>query len=105
VKYLLILVLLLQGCATAPQWTKSPETFAVCKAVDIGSTAYGIHAGMVHEANPIIAGTLAHGYFPLIAISFGIYELLKYLHNDSVNQGANAATCGIAAHNVLLLVK
>jgi hypothetical protein len=81
----------------------SPTTFAVCKAVDIASTAYLIHNGLAIEANPIVAATLSHGYFPLIAISVGIYFLLKH-YNDPIATGvANVATCGVAVHNLLLI--
>lgn len=104
----LILCLLLTGCATTqlaevPAVVTSPETFAVCKAVDIASTAYLIHNGLAIEANPIVAATLAHGYFPIIAISVGIYFLLKH-YNDPIATGvANVATCGVAVHNLLLI--
>ena len=81
----------------------SPETFAVCKALDIGTTAYLISHGLAVEANPIVAATLAHGYFPIIAISVGIYFLLKH-YNDPVATGfANVVTCGVGVHNLLLI--
>lgn len=88
---------------TVTEVVTSPTTFAVCKALDIGTTYYLISHGLAVEANPIVAATLAHGYFPLIAISVGIYFLLKH-YNDPVATGiANVATCGVGVHNLLLI--
>ena len=81
----------------------SPETFAVCKAVDIASTSYLLTHGLGVEANPVVAPLIAHGYVPLIALSVGLYYLLKW-HNSPVVTGvANVATCGVAVHNLLLI--
>ena len=105
----LALALLVSGCASLPDRTSaekaatSPTTFAVCKTVDIGSTALLLHTGHFVEANPLVAGILSHGYFPLIALSVGVYELLVHLNNPTVTLAVNAVTCGVAAHNLLML--
>lgn len=98
----------LVGCATtqlggAPEVVTSPETFAVCKAVDIASTAYLIHNGLAVEANPIVAATLSHGYLPLVVISVGIYYALKHFQDPVAIGVANFATCGVAINNLLLI--
>ena len=81
----------------------SPETFALCKAVDIASTAYLLSHGGFIESNPIVAATMSHGYFPIIAISVGIYFLLKHFQDPVATGIANVATCGVAVHNLLLI--
>lgn len=106
----LLLILLLSGCAAvqsitdaAPPAAKSTTTFAVCKTLDITSTAYGIRAGLVHEANPLMGATLAHGYFPMIAIGIGIWYMLDKLNDPTATLTVNTVTCGTAAHNLWLL--
>jgi uncharacterized protein YceK len=107
---LCFLLILLTGCSTiqtvtdaAPTAAKSPTTFAVCKTVDIASTAYGIRAGLVHESNPILGATLSHGYFPMIAIGVGVWYLLDRLQDKTATLAGNTVTCGVAAHNLWLL--
>jgi hypothetical protein len=98
-----LLFLTTLAVAEVPELMTSPETFAVCKAVDIASTAYLLSQGGFVEANSIVAGSLAHGYFPLIAFSVGLYFLLKHL-NDPVTTGVtNVVTCGVGVHNLLLI--
>ena len=91
------------GCATIKPIAESPETFAVCKVADIATTAAILSKGGV-ELNPIAKGLLSHGYLPIIIISVGIYYLLKELENPNLNIAANAVTCGVSAHNALVLV-
>lgn len=92
----------------------SPETFAVCKTLDILSTAYVIEKGIAVEGNPIVAATMEFGkasgigtYTPLILISIFLYNLIK--QNKDV-EGAktatgivNGLTCGAAISNILLI--
>ena len=99
----LVLIFSMAGCASIKPIAESPETFAACKTVDIATTA-AIISGGGHELNPIAKGLLAHGYIPIIAISVGIYYLLKELNEPKLNVAANAVTCGVAAHNALILV-
>lgn len=99
----LLLSLSLIGCASIKPIAESPETFAVCKTIDIATTAVILSNGGV-ELNPIAKGLLAHGYIPIIAISVGIYFLLKELNEPKLNVAANAVTCGVSAHNALVLV-
>jgi hypothetical protein len=81
----------------------SPELFAVCKAADVISTAYVIEHGIGVEANPIVTPLIAHGYIPLILVSYGMYRLIKWLNNPGATLGANVATCAAAVNNLLLI--
>ena len=82
----------------------STETFAVCKAVDVASTIYLLSHGLGVEANPVVAWTISvGGYVPLIAASVGLYYLLKHFDNPAATGAANIITCGVAAHNLLLM--
>ena len=98
-----LLFLTTLAVAEVPELMTSPETFAVCKAVDIASTAYLLSQGGFVEANPIVAGSLAHGYFPIIVFSIGLYLLLKHLDEPKATVGVNVITCGVGIHNLLLI--
>lgn len=102
----LIIAFLLAGCSTL----EKPETFAVCKAADVVTTVVAVHSGAGAEVNPLLKpivgsmtkltlGTVA----PLIAVSFGIAWLVKQVNNPTVTAAATVATCGVAAHNLLVL--
>jgi hypothetical protein len=43
------------------------------------------------------------GYVPLIAFSVGLYYLIKYANEPVATGVANVVTCGVAAHNLLLI--
>lgn len=96
---------LLAGCATIKEVAASPETFAVCKAADVATTAIALSSGHFVEANPLAKVLLAHGYFPLIAVSVGMYLIIKHYNDERLTMAANAVTCPIAAHNLFLLVR
>ena len=85
----------------------SPTTFAVCKTVDIASTAYLLEHGLATEANPLVAPLIAHGYIPLIAVSLGIYWMMKHFKDQpgakTATAVANGVTCLAATQNLLLL--
>lgn len=108
-RLLIGLLLCLSLTARADDWLSdaatSPDTFAVCKGVDIASTAYIIHTGIGHEANPLMRALLSHGYFPMIAFGAGIWWWLDQVDNPEATLSANAVTCGVAAHNVLLILQ
>lgn len=84
----------------------SPDTFAVCKTVDIASTAYLLEHGFV-ESNPLVAPLIAHGYIPLIAVSLGVYWMMKHFKDQpgakTATAVANGVTCLAATQNLLLL--
>lgn len=83
----------------------SPTTFAVCKTLDVATTAHllATHPGAV-EANPLVAGVLHAGGFPaLIAISVGLYFLVKQIESPVARGAVNVATCGAAANNLSLM--
>jgi hypothetical protein len=81
----------------------SPTTFAVCKTVDVASTAYLRDKGLAVEANTIVRPLIANGYFPLIALSIVVWWLLDDLNSKPVTTVANVVTCGVAAHNLMLI--
>lgn len=81
----------------------SPETFAVCKTLDIASTSYIITKGIGYEANPMVAPLITHGYFPLVLISAGMYWALKEYANKPTTIAVNIGTCVVALHNLLLI--
>jgi hypothetical protein len=104
-------LLLIANAFAAPtleEVVTSPKTFAVCKAVDIASTAYLLEHGLAIEANPVVAWSLKiGGYAPLVFASIGIYWLMeKYKEAEGVRTGiaiANGVTCGVAVSNLLLV--
>ena len=60
---------------------------------------------MASELNPLVAGLLSQGYFPIIAISIGIWYALDRMQNKTATMAANAITCPVAAHNLFLILK
>jgi len=107
-KFLFIFCLLFSLSAHADDLmdvATSPTTFAVCKTIDIASTAYIIHTGIGYEANGLVASLLTHGYFPLILVSAGIWYWLKKEDNKVATGTVNAVTCGVSLHNLILIAK
>ena len=92
-----------QAAPTLEEVATSPETFAVCKAVDIASTSYIITNGLGYETNPVVAKLITNGYFPLVVISAGLYWALKYFDNKPAIIAANAGTCFVAARNLMMI--
>ena len=93
----------MQGCATL----QHPTTYAVCTAVDLISTHAALEAGFV-EANPIVAGILGSGGWPLlIAINVGIIWLLyKYRDKEEAKIAIGVGSvvrCAVGVNNLLLL--
>jgi len=114
-KNLLILLLasLLFGCA-AVKVAETPQALAGCAALDAATTAYTVHAGLAHEANPLLAGSVnAHHFLPMVLSKFAIVGLVwwiyeKYKDNAAARAGVGVATvttCGVALHNALLITK
>ena len=99
----LLLSLGLIGCTSIKPIAESPETFAACKTVDIATTAAIINGGG-HEMNPIAKVLIGHSYIPLIAVSIGIYLILKEVNDPEITMVANAVTCPVAAHNLGVLL-
>lgn len=101
---LLLLVISLSGRAIElEEVAASPETFLVCKTLDIASTSYIISHGIGYEANPIVAPLITNGYLPLVLLSAGVYWLLKQTNDNTTTTLANVMTCGVAIHNLLLI--
>jgi hypothetical protein len=80
----------------------SPETFAVCKTVDIATTAIILSQGGV-ENNAFVAWSLKSGYAPLVFVSIGIYWAMVKFGNKTSNTVVNTVTCGVALHNVIIM--
>ena len=105
-----LVAILLLSCAVAhaaptlEDIATSPETFAVCKTLDIASTAYILEHGIGYESNPLVAWSLRiGGYGPLILVSTGIYFWLKHLDNKPATAAVNLITCGVVVHNLLMI--
>ena len=81
----------------------SPTTFAVCKSADVVSTLYVIQNGIGYESNPLMAAVLAHGALPFIGLSYCVYWWIKQLGQPTATLIANAITCPVALHNLLLI--
>ena len=92
------------NAGTVEDIVTSPTTFAACKAVDVVSTIHLLSIGGFVEANPIVAWSISvGGYVPLIAVSVGMWYLIKEV-NDPVATGiANVVTCAVAGHNLTLI--
>ena len=92
------------SAGTVEDIVTSPTTFAVCKAVDVVSTIHLLSVGGFVEANPLVAWSLSiGGYVPLIAVSIGMWYLLKELNNPIATGVANVVTCSVAMHNLTLI--
>ena len=106
-RFVFSILLLLSFAApaqTLEEVVTSPTTFAVCKVVDVVSTIHLLSVGGFVEANPIVAWSMSvGGYVPLIAVSVGLWYLLKELNNPYATGIANIVTCGVAVHNLTLI--
>lgn len=102
----LLAILLLSSCATVQSVAESPTTFAVCKTVDVATTAYALNSGHFREANPILKPFIGpHHFVPLIAFSFALWWVIQKLNEPKLTMAANAITCGVSAHNIGLLMQ
>jgi hypothetical protein len=92
-----------QAAPSLEEVATSTDTFAVCKAADVITTAYVIEHGIGVETNPIVAPLIAHGYIPLILVSYGMYRLIKWINNPGATLAVNVVTCGAAINNLMLI--
>ena len=104
-KLMIVLAFVLSGCATVQDVVTSPKTFAVCKTADIATTAVLLKSSAFAEGNGLVAATLSHGYFPLIAMSYGLYKLIDYLNEPVATTAANVVTCAAVVSNSILLLR
>lgn len=100
-----LLTTVLIGCTTIKTVAESTDTFAVCKAADVATTYLGVSSGKFIEANPVMAKLLSFGWLPFVGLSVGLYYWLVEINDKEVTTAANAITCGVAGHNMLLLIK
>ena len=114
VAYIVIVVIVtlvgLKTCAagTLEDVATSPDTFALCKTMDIASTAYLLEHGLATEANPLVVWSLkVGGWAPLVFVSIGIYwAMQKFKDQPGAKPAtaiANGVTCIAATQNLLLL--
>lgn len=89
---------------SAVEMMQSSTTFAVCKGLDIATTAYALNYGFV-EKNPIVAASLHYGYAPIIALSVGLWYLMDKYATPEARFVSNVMTCGVGMHNLYLLIK
>lgn len=102
----IIAAVLLTGCAELQTVATSPNTFAICKAADVVTTAVALNSGKFVEANPVLKPFIGpHHFLPLIAYSFALWWIIDRLNNPKVTLAANVLTCGAAGHNAVLLLK
>ena len=99
------MIISLSGCATM----SNPNTFAVCSTLDVASTIVALESGLV-EANPLIAGVINSGGYPLLIALNVVVIWLMYRYHQKSKQGSefpivigSGLRCGAAIHNVLLL--
>ena len=100
------------GCATADNHPyvkamSSDEAAILCQSADALTTYAAIaKVGGIHEANPLMAGVLKAGGWPLFFIIKAAMAI--YMTSDAINPtvaaAVNTATCGIAAQNVGVIV-
>ena len=112
-KLLVVLVLLLSGCA-ALDVVERPEALTVCTAADIGTTAYAVHTGLAHEVNPLLAPSVnAHHFLPMVLSKLALVGLIwwayeQYNDYQIAKAGVGVATvvtCGVSANNALTIIK
>lgn len=101
----ILLALVLTGCASLRETAESTDTFAACKALDVATTAYGVKTGLLVEKNPLVSGLIGQGVLPFAIISFAVWMLIDHINNKHLTMGLNVATCPIAAHNLLLIAR
>ena len=77
----IILSLIVGGCATAQKVVTSPESFVVCRAVDVTSTIGLLSIGG-KELNPVLAPLLKAGYGPFIVLELLITIGIMHLWDD-----------------------
>lgn len=92
----------------------SPEAFTVCTVADVATTVAAIQLGVGVEANPLLSGSVnAHHFLPLVLSKLAVIGLIYWLYTEyEASQAAklgvgaaSAITCGVAANNLLLIVK
>lgn len=95
----ILLAVFLSGCAQF----SSKEATVGCQAADTVTTIIALKSG-ASEANPLLAPLIASvGYGGLIVVKALVTWLLLEVREEApeVVGGVNAATCAVAARNVL----
>lgn len=105
--------------ATDAAWLEraatSTVTLAVCKGADVATTVVALHSGRGVEANPLVkplvsgikAGTGLNmaAVLPLVAVSAAFVALIHWIDSPPTTAVTNVITCGVAAHNALLIFR
>lgn len=107
---LVAFTLLMNSCAEI----QSKEAPLTCASTDLGTTVLAVSSGLGVEKNPLLAPSVnAHHFFPLALVKLLPVALIWWAwdwieQHDSIHDGIAAAsviTCGVAAHNALVLLK
>ena len=100
----------IKSCAagTLEEVATSPDTFALCKTVDIASTSHLLEHGLATESNPLVAWSLkVGGWAPLVFVSISIYWAMEKFKDQPgakpATAVANGVTCLAATQNLLLI--
>lgn len=92
------------GCTTLA----SEPVVVACQGADTYTTIEGLERG-AREVNPIVAAIIAAGGIAaFVATKVGVTLLILHYHADistGVLATANVVTCGVAAHNAIVLQK
>lgn len=79
-----------------------------CQAADTVTTVEGLDRGG-KELNPIVAGIIAAGgTAAFVAVKTGVTLMILHYHSEistGVLATADVITCGVAAHNAMVLNK
>lgn len=93
-----LIIILLPGCATL---ASDPASYG-CQSADAVTTLYALHRG-ANELNPLDHALLAAGGAPLfIAAKIVVAWMITKIEREDVRASVNAATCAIAARNVMV---
>lgn len=110
-RLLILLCLLFSGCA-ALEVAERPEALALCSAADVATTIYAVAGHHAVEVNPILSGSVnSHAWLKLVATKIAVVAIAWWAYDhwrEQVKYGVaagTAITCGVAASNVLVILK
>jgi len=91
----------LAGCASLPQAASSKETFALCQAADVATTAVLLGRGGFVEANPIMAALIKQGWIPFVTFKVALVWIMYQIDaSPPVQTAFNAVACLPVINNV-----
>jgi hypothetical protein len=91
----------LAGCASLPQAASSKETFALCQAADVATTAVLLSRGGFMEGNPIMASLIRQGWLPFIGFKAAlVWVVYTFEFTPNAQVAFNAIACAPVINNV-----